>query len=231
LKVLHFPANIASQISVTVQALRGLGVDARGLVLGNHAIQDPTGIELLPTPQLRRRQWLRKRVQRWMTRRAICSAIRWADVVHWYYSWALPNAYDVKYAAKLGKAGLVEFWGSDIRIPRIASIGNPYMANMYRDHPDIEKDNDRMSYMRQRIFAQQGMACLIPGPDIWSCVDASSFPDPYSTFARIKMNEFSASYPEANKRRPCVVHMPSDRTQKTRSSLCEQMSNRGLETS
>lgn len=46
MKVLHLPTNIASQISVSVRALRDIGVDARGLVWCNAAIQDATGVRV-----------------------------------------------------------------------------------------------------------------------------------------------------------------------------------------
>lgn len=212
MKVLHLPFNIASQISVTVQALRREGIDARGLVLGNHTIQDPTGIELLPNPLRRRTHPIRGRLQRWANRRAILDAIRWADVIHWHYGWALPEAYDVQFAEKLGKPGIVEFWGSDIRMPRIAAADNPYMAKMYNDNPSIEKNNNESSFCCQRQFSSHGVACLIPGPDILSCVDPVSFPSFYQTFSRIDIGGYPAVYPDFNKPIPHVVHMPSDKT-------------------
>jgi len=45
MRVLHLPTNIASQISVTVRALRDVGVEARGILWRNAPITDAVGIE------------------------------------------------------------------------------------------------------------------------------------------------------------------------------------------
>jgi glycosyltransferase involved in cell wall biosynthesis len=210
MKVLHLPTNIASQISVTVQALRDFGIDARGLVLGNHTIQDPTGIELLPTPLRRSTHPIRGRLQRWANRRAILDAIRWADVIHWHFGWALPKAYDVQFAAKLGKPGIVEFWGSDVRIPKIAASDNSYMATMYESFPDIERKNEETSPFLQRTFKASGMSCLIPDPELLAYIDQAVFPCPFFTQQRISMSSFPIAYPEPSNKRPLVIHMPSN---------------------
>ncbi|GAG12616.1 unnamed protein product, partial [marine sediment metagenome] len=137
MKVLHLPVNIASQISVTVRALRDIGVDARGLVLKNATTQDGSCIECYS--KLSRRKYpIRGRIQRVKWQRAVLKAIRWADVVHWYYGrGVLPRDFGLKYAAFLNKARIVEFWGSDIRIPEMASTDNPYAARMYQLYPRI----------------------------------------------------------------------------------------------
>ena len=115
MRVLHLPQNIASQVSVSVRSLREVGVESRGLVIGNASIQDPTGVECLDVLVSRRQHPLRGTLQLLNRWQVILQAIRWADVVHWHFCWALPNAFDVKFAAWLRKARVVQFWGSDIR--------------------------------------------------------------------------------------------------------------------
>jgi len=80
MKVLHLPVNIASQISVTVRALRDIGVEARGVVRGNAAICDGTALEL-HLGFSRRKHPVRGSLatMRWWA--AVLRAIRWADVV------------------------------------------------------------------------------------------------------------------------------------------------------
>lgn len=214
MKVLHLPTNVASQISATIRGLRDIGIDARGIVNGNASIQDPIGLEMLPKVLPRRRHPIRGTLQLREMRRAVLDAIRWADVVHWYCSWALPNAYDVQYAAQLGKVGIVEFWGTDIRIPRISSADNPYMAKMFREYPKLDNGAEGRSTKRQRTFASHGMSCLIPGPDLLGYVDSESFSSPYRTRQRITMDDYPVTYPDSSNRRPLVMHLPSHKVRK-----------------
>ncbi len=136
-RVLHLPTNIASQMSVTVRALRDIHVEARGLVRGNSAICDGAAIENYELVS-RRRHPVRGTLQTLSWWQAVVSAIRWADVIHWHFaSSALPFDLGMRYAARLRKPRIVEFWGSDIRIPEIASTDNPYIARMYEKHPEF----------------------------------------------------------------------------------------------
>src|SRR5688500_3168788 len=124
MKVLHVPTNIASQMGVTVAALREMGIDARGLT-GRSPVQNPDGLEVLPyaSPHdsfLKRKSTALRRAA--LIMEAICRA----DVVHWHYSAALPCAADLRAARLLGRKRFVEFWGSDIRVPEIEFADNPY---------------------------------------------------------------------------------------------------------
>jgi hypothetical protein len=49
MRVLHLPVNVASQTSITVRALRDIGVDAQGIVINNSAIQGSEGIRNFET--------------------------------------------------------------------------------------------------------------------------------------------------------------------------------------
>jgi hypothetical protein len=145
MKVLHLPSNIASQTSVTVRALRDIGIEARGLVKSKHAIEDGSGIEVLPSKSAGRFSPMRI-LRKLSIGRSVLSAIRWADVIHWHYvGGVLPMDLDLKYIAFLNKARIVEFWGSDIRIPEIASADNPYTARMYRLNPDAGEEKAERS--------------------------------------------------------------------------------------
>jgi len=211
MKVLHLPYNIASQISVTVQGLREIGIDASGMVFDNNVIQDPSGLLMLPEIMSRRRNPIRGSLNLWSLRRTVLHAIQLADVVHWHFSWALPKAFDVEYAARLGKTGIVEFWGSDIRIPRVASAENPYLTRMYRDHPQLDQGAEERSRESQQTFSRHGMTCLIPGPALLSHVDRSLFPSFYRTRQRVLIREYEVAYPDPGGKRPLVLHMPSNK--------------------
>jgi hypothetical protein len=181
MKVLHLPSNIASQISVTVRALRDIGIDARGLVLDNNPIQDPRGIEILPAVEGSRysARGILSRVRRLPS---ILAAIRWADVVHWHFgSSVIPKSLDLRYIKFLNKTRIVEFWGSDIRIPEIASADNLYIAKMYEENPAL------------------------------ALGAAEKSPQPFKIRQRIIISDYEPSYPDPCKRRPLIVHTPSNK--------------------
>jgi len=209
MRVLHLPQNVASQVSITVRALRDIGIDARGLVLGKSPIQSSEAIETFGIVS-RRRHPLRgmKLTLAWF--HAIQSAIRWADVVHWHSNnRAFPKDLDLIYIARLNKPRLVEFWGSDIRIPEISASDNPYLRRLLSD-----PNNDyHISYVKSREvqerFAHRGFKALIPGPELLAYVQPDLFPSPFRTEAALALSEFDPQYPDPARRRPVVGHMPS----------------------
>lgn len=209
MRVLHLPHNIASQISITVRALRDIGIDARGLVLNNSPTQGNEGIETFEIVS-RRRHPIRGIYQTLSWWYAVQSAVHWADVVHWHFgSRTLPGDLDLKHVAFLNKARIVEFWGSDIRIPKIAVDDNPYLAKLL-----LDANNDyAISYERSRTsqerFARYGFECLIPASELLAYVQQDLFPSPFKTEVRLIISEFDPKYPDPTRRRPVVVHMPS----------------------
>lgn len=214
MRVLHLPVNIASQVSITVRALRDIGIEARGLVVNNSPIQGSEGIEAFEVVS-RRRHPVRGFIQTLSWWYAVQSAIRWADVVHWYFgSRTLPKDLDLKYVALLNRARLVEFFGSDIRIPEIASADNPYWARMCQVYPDFAHGARERSLKTQGRFARYGFECLVPGFETESYVQKDIFPTPYGIKTRLIISDFDPKYPDAGERRPVVVHAPSHRGKK-----------------
>ena len=212
MRVLHLPNNIASQISVTVRALREIGVDARGLVCGTGPMQDPRGIEIL-IPMSRRRHPVRGALRTITSAPHLLRALSWADVVHWHAGWALPLALEVKYAARLGKAGLIEFWGSEIRVPEIAGADNPYLAALYNRHPELRPPSGKPRTL-QAMFARQGFSCLIPGYELDAYVHRDLFPEFFRCACPLLLSEFDPAYPDPANARPLVVHSPSNQSRK-----------------
>ena len=209
MRILHLPTNAASQISIMVCAQRSIGLDALGIVINPHIIQAGAGIRATVAiqphmgPTRARLQFLRRLAD-------ITSAARWADVVHWHSdAHLIPRDLDLKVVAALGKARIVEFWGSDIRIPEIATRDNPYLAKLLAtpgaDYP-ISYQSSRDSQQR---FARHGFACLVPGPELPDYVQPDLFPAPYRAEAVLNLEDFIPSYPDPVRRRPLVIHSPS----------------------
>jgi hypothetical protein len=209
MKVLHLPANIASQNSLTVRALRDIGVDARGLVLSATPLVANTGIEVLRQPTTQDPVWPRKKrvLANWW---AILRAIAWADVVHWHADQpVLPCDLALRWAAWLRKPRVVEFFGSEIRIPEIATADNPFLARLLADPQGGYHLSRAASRAAQARFARYGFACLVPAPELGDYVQPDLFPTHYNTETRVLLDDFSPAYPDPYARRPVVVHAPS----------------------
>lgn len=215
MKVLHLPVNNGSQISITVRALRDIGIDARGLVLNNSIYDANEGIETFEIVP-RRRHPIRGIIQTLFWSYAFQSAVRWADVVHWYFgSRVLPVDLDLKFTALLNKARIIEFVGSDIRIPEIASADNPYWAKMFQESPELVRGDRQGSLNTQHRFSQHRFECICGGYELAAYIQKELFPSPYRKIrARLIMSDFDPEYPDPEEQRPLIVHAPSYKLQK-----------------
>jgi glycosyltransferase involved in cell wall biosynthesis len=226
MKVLHLPTNVASQISASVRALGALGVDARGLVWNNGPYCDPRELGLHEGVSLRRSpvRGVAARLRWW---RELRRAVDWADVVHWHSnSRVLPLGLDLHAICASGKPRLVEFWGSDIRIPEREANRNPFYAsatgvspvahgqNARGTHGQHARDAFTASLAVQRRFARAGFTCLLPGPELRCHVEADWFPAVHDTRARVMLCDYEPAYPPSETAEPLVVHAPSHRGRK-----------------
>jgi hypothetical protein len=207
MRVLHLPLNIASQTSVTVRALRRIGVEARGIIISSHVIQSADGLEIFSMEASSRAA---RGVLAARHSAPILAAIRWADVVHYHFdASALPRGLDLRWVRLLGKPGVAEFWGSDIRIPEVEAADNPYYARLGTAYEYHSMESYAKSRRVQAKFASAGLDCLI------SCNSMRPYlqPDLFSTvhFARqrIWLPEFEPSLPDPARARPVIVHSPS----------------------
>lgn len=210
MRILHLPSNFASQMDILVRALRDLGADARGIVRNNALIQSCLGIENYFVLS-RRRHPVRGTIQTLSWWSAVRRAIRWAEVVHWHsLGRVLPLDLDLKYIAWLKKARLVEFWGSDIRIPEIAAQDNPYLARLLSNSGYRYGISLASSRSVQARFSRNGFACIAPGPEMPAYILPDLFPTYYRSEAALIMSDFQPQYPDPRKPRPLVVHVPSN---------------------
>jgi hypothetical protein len=209
MRVLHLPTNAASQISIMVHAQRSIGLHARGIIIDPHVIQANDGVQVMAliTPEMSRP---RARVQTFRRLAEMAWAARWADVVHWHFNTRLaPRSLDLKIIAAFGRARIVEFWGSDIRIPEIATRDNPYLASLLSDPDTSYRIAYQASRDSQERFARHGFACLVPGPELPDYVQPDLFPRPYRAEAVLNLEDFIPTYPDPARHRPLVIHSPN----------------------
>jgi len=213
MRVLHLPQSAASQISILVRALRLNGIEARGIVRGNSRYESSEGICDFQI-RGRRKNLVHRLMQRASWWAALIAGVRWADVIHWHFAWGTGyRDLDLKLISALDKAAIVEFWGSDIRIPEIASKSNPYFSTI-PDADAIYRVSLQESRMRQEKFARSGFSCLVPGPELLDYIQTDLFPRQYASVAALFPSEYIPSFPDPNHPRPVIAHMPSNKTVK-----------------
>jgi glycosyltransferase involved in cell wall biosynthesis len=209
MKVLHLPVNVASQMSATVRGLRAIGVDATGLVvsetIGNQSNDE---IDYLPLISTRfRGRWRLTFALRFLR---LLRAMRSADLIHWYMGeTVLPNGIDLRLAKMLRKPGIVEFWGSDIRIPEIEAACNPYYARLGPSYEYRHVESYLQSRQRQERFAQVGFQCLIPCESLLPHVQRDLFPKVFNSRQRVLLSDFQCTPPDPAQKRPVIVHSPT----------------------
>lgn len=220
MRILHLPENIASIPSYTVKALRDNGVDAKAFFIRDHYCQSShnnNAIKIINTRVGRKNFPLRK----W--RQLISSYyflryLHWADLIHWHFTTkVLPLRLDLRLIKLMNKPALVEFHGTDIRIPEVEYKDNPYYK-----HP-FKKETYKKSRTAQTMFARAGFNAIIDPGDMLQYIQKDIFPNPFLVKRRIALDEFIPKYPENTKQVPLILHTPSDRKVKGTKYVLEVM--------
>lgn len=206
MRILHLPNNIASQITTTVRALRDLGMEARGIAPAG-IITANEAISLLPNAEGKGRvARTALMARRWQM---MLQAIQWADVVHWHFQWGMRNAFDVRWAQWLRKKRVVEFWGSDIRIPEVEMADNPYYAQVFPQSEYRDRESRQNSLATQSKFAALGVTPIVADAQMDSYLSKDLFVQAHYVRQRIYLPDYDCQFPAPTTTRPTIVHSPS----------------------
>jgi glycosyltransferase involved in cell wall biosynthesis len=206
-RVLHLPTNTASLPSHTVRGLRKIGVDARGLTIGNAIIQSAEELEII---NIKGQRWS----PTWFWTKLTASYyvlkwIIWADVIHWYFDTrALPYGLDLKLIKFLNKPAVVEWLGSDIRIPEIEFADNQYYREAFHNGYEHQNESYHRSRQTQQRFAKSGFM-PIATTGMTQYLQKDIFPNYYFVRQRLMLSDFTPFYPDPKKIKPLIVHAPS----------------------
>jgi len=236
MRVLHLPVNISSQTQITVQAMRDFGIQARGLVANPALVQSSESLERYydtqPFPRRYSLRWFRYHVAA-VTR--VLAAIKWADVVHYHYggAHALPFKLDLFWTCALNKPRLINFWGSDIRIPEIERRDNPYYARRDRTYERWAGQSYEQSRRLQTYYARHGFGCVISSETMLAHVQTDLFPTFHFVRGSVNLSKMQPRYPDPSRQRVVIAHSPSDPVVKGTSSVLAAVgtlrSKRGLD--
>lgn len=207
MKVLLLPVNTASEISHKVRALRRLGVDARGLTISGNQFQATDNIKTLPRRTenegfTTRLKWNFFYLQIWRL-------ILWADVVHWFSdAQFLSNPKHEKFMRLANKPGVVQWGGSEIRVPEIESVINPYYRQAFKEGYEYPDESRERSYSNQKYFASLNFYPL-EFIGMGHYIDRELFPRRFRVWQSIVLQDHPPRYPDVRLKRPFLLHSPT----------------------
>lgn len=208
MKILYMPLNIASMPAITATVMNRIpGVSARGLFLSKGIYNSDRGF--LSYEKESRKNPIRWAYSRVHKMSSFARLVAWSDIIHW--TWDNPSKYelDLKYVRALNKPGVVEWVGSDIRVPEITSMESPWYQHAYDhgyEYRDIE--NKEKSYRIQEKFHKYSIEPILV-PEMQLFLKPGLFSVVHNTQYRIITSEFMPQYPDVDNKVPVIVHAPS----------------------
>lgn len=194
--------------AITVERLLKAGIDARALFIDSNPYQDNKNFA---SYQLKNLPYGFPQKVFNISRfyRDTVKAIRWADVIHWCGTFSIPL---LKITLPLiryyNKPCLVEWVGSDIRIPEVEFLDNPYYKAIF--HHGYEYAYESLAHSRkiQTLYKNAGFIPLVfPGMEQYILPDI--FPEYTKYIQRIDLAKYTPEYPSPTNTKPLIVHAPT----------------------
>jgi hypothetical protein len=192
-RVLYAPVDVAGQASLSVRGLRACGVDADLFAAPHPFRYDAPDI----IPPARRLAYMR----------AMLVAARSHDVFHFSYgvSFLRPSLrlIDARSLRHAGKRVIVEFYGSDVRMPSLEAQRNPHYVRI-----PGEDDGDADLLMRRWSQVTDGhVVTCDPHLDLFL---NRHFAHVHHVRHRVDVSRYRCCPPRADAALPTVAHAPSN---------------------
>ncbi len=140
--------------------------------------------------------------------RAAVRAIRAHDLIHFYFGESfLPYQLDAPWLRRLGKRIVIEFLGSDVRMPSVESKRNPYYVRN-----EMEDDARATRLMRHWSNVTEGH--VIVCDHAMDPFIAPHFEHIHVVGQRVDVRRLIPAPPDPLARRMRIVHAPTDRSTK-----------------
>lgn len=208
MRSLHLLSNTSSLINTTVGGLRAIGEEAYGLVYQRNWAQS-NGADLCEVIQEQpRTKRLARHYQKIRTATRAIRYMRDVDVVHWYNGYAAWSSLDLIVARRMGKRGVVEFLGGDIRNSEIVSRLSPEYALAWKsggyEYPEETPEHSRKV---QKRFLDYGVKSVLIHPQL-ECNLIDGWEQKFSEIrVRVDLDEFPVAPPTKDNANPLIVHM------------------------
>jgi glycosyltransferase involved in cell wall biosynthesis len=210
MNILILPFNMASMPAITAEALNKIeGVNAKSLTIDLHKYQTTNSSTIYIPRGITKRTPVRWLWHKLTFRRKLYNLLKWADVLHYHWNSIFPDNEDLKWIGESGKPILVEWVGSEIRIPDICKKINPYYARVFDHGYEYNKlENREGSLALQKKFSDFHAIPLII-PEMTLYVQKQMFPVTYPSQIRINVKKFIPAFPDVNKKKPLIIHSPT----------------------
>lgn len=189
-RVLHAPVEIAGQIMLSVRGQRELGAKATGFARPHQLRYEPPPDIVPPRSRL---GYLRTAGR----------AIRGHDVIHFYFGESfLPHQLDAPWLRRLGKHVVIEFLGSDVRMPSVEAKRNPYYVR-------IELEDDARATRLMRRWSKVTEGHVIVCDHAMDAFIAPHFEHIHVVGQRVDVRQLAPVPPDPRARRMRIVHAPT----------------------
>lgn len=132
--------------------------------------------------------------------------ILWADVVIWYWHIDWLSSLLIRV---FNKKIIVEFVGSDIRLPELVSLHNPYFKKAVQSGEyNLTIESAANSDSIQNKFAKCNAIVLV-NPEMQLFINPNIFPKYITFFQQLNLEKYNIRYPTIDTKKPVIVHAPS----------------------
>jgi glycosyltransferase involved in cell wall biosynthesis len=222
MKVLHLPYNVGSKILMTVTSLRKAGVDAKGIVINN---LDEAGSNMNVFNPAHYSYY--NPLKYTTTIQAYYNLfywIQWADIIHWYFDYRiLKTDFALKWIKFWKKPALIEWIGSDIRIPEILSEHNPHYKHAFCTNYPYQFESRAYSRNVQIQFKNAGFQALVR-PELEEFVLPDIYPSFLKIVNRVNVKKYSPLFPSVAEINPLIIHPVTARNAKGTSYILHAVS-------
>lgn len=210
MRVLHMPVNTSSIASTTVRKLRQLGVNANGIMFATNIVQSFDGLNAIYMGNKRHPHHALLGILRFAYALSHYLRAGKPDIVHWYYSGSATTLdMDIRLLKALKVPGVIEWTGSDIRIPEIEFRENPYYAAVFHHgYEYAEFESLSASRHRQKRFTEIGCQS-IAATGMVQYIQPDIVPITHRVEQRLNLSEYEPRYPNKNNPMPLIVHSPT----------------------
>jgi glycosyltransferase involved in cell wall biosynthesis len=215
MRVLHMPVNTSSIAYNTVRALRYFDIDATGIMFATSTVQSFEGLYAVRMGNKQNPHQALLGLLRFGYYLAQYMRQGRPDVIHWYYSGSASTLdADIRILKAINVPGIVEWTGSDIRIPEIEFAENPFYTAVFNNGYEYKRfESLQASHARQDRFARLGFAS-VAAPGMMQYVQPDIFKHSYQLQQRLMLSDFDPVYPKVDNPKPLIVHSPTARITK-----------------
>ncbi len=134
----------------------------------------------------------------------------WTDAIQYIYEPPYPLQMDVRLAGFFSKRKIVEWVGSDIRIPEITMAESPWYQSIYNDgYEYAHVESKEKSLKTQALFAKNDFVPMVV-PEMSLFVQKDLFPEVNVVNYRFDLSQLKPNHPKFDdKRRIRIIHAPS----------------------